>query len=109
MVQNIKDKYDWQPASLFSYLQEGEAYQLLLRMVQVNLDKERLPDLAAGCINAIKIEHLQKQINDKKEQLKNISTLQSSSGAAQGHKDTINLLAEVADLEKQIRILRSDN
>ena len=109
LVQNIKDKYDWQPASLFSYLQEGEAYQLLLRMVQVNLDKERLSGLAAGCINAIKIEHLQKQINDKKEQLKNISTLQSSSGAAQGHKDTINLLAEVADLEKQIRILRSDN
>ena len=55
-------------------------------MIQVNLDKERLPGLAAGCINAIKIERLQKQVTEKK-----------------------NLLREVADLEKQIRALRSDN
>lgn len=105
LVQNIKDKYDWQPASLFSYLQEGEAYQLLLRMIQVNLDKERLPGLAAGCINAIKIERLQKQVTEKKNLLREKSALPDNSA----HKDTVTLLGEVADLEKQIRALRSDN
>ena len=61
LVQNIKSKYNWQPASLFSYLEEGTAYQLLLRMVQVDLSNSDLPGLAAGCVNAIKIERLDRK------------------------------------------------
>lgn len=100
LIQNIKDKYDWQPASLFSYLQDGEAYQLLLRMVQVNLDKERLPGLAEGCISAIKIERLQKQVADKRRQLSELASGDQAAG---------NILREIGDLEKQIRALRSEN
>lgn len=99
LVQNIKSKYNWQPASLFSYLNEGAAYQLLLRMVQVDLSNSDLPGLAAGCINAIKIERLQQQVESKRRQL----TEQTSLGA----DNTVVLLQEIADLEKQIRTLRS--
>lgn len=100
LVQNIKDKYDWQPASLFSYLQEGEAYQLLLRMAQVNLNKERLPGLAEGCITAIKIERLQKQVADKRRQLNELDAGSQIAG---------NILQEIGNCEKQIRVLRSEN
>lgn len=99
LVQNIKSKYNWQPSSLFSYLEDGAAYQLLLRMVQVDLSNSDLSGLAAGCINAIKIERLQKQVEGKRRQL----TEQTALGA----DNTVVLLREIADLEKQIRALRS--
>ncbi len=99
LVQNIKSKYNWQPASLFSYLEEGTAYQLLLRMVQVDLSNSDLPGLAAGCVNAIKIERLQHQVENKRCQLAEQTVLDGGN--------TKELLREIADLEKQIRALRS--
>ncbi len=99
LVQNIKSKYNWQPASLFSYLEEGTAYQLLLRMVQVDLSNSDLPGLAAGCVNAIKIERLQHQVENKRCQLAEQTVLNGGN--------TKELLREIADLEKQIRALRS--
>ena len=99
LVQNIKSKYNWQPASLFSYLEEGTAYQLLLRMVQVDLSNSDLPGLAAGCVNAIKIERLQHQVENKRCRLAEQTVLDGGN--------TKELLREIADLEKQIRALRS--
>ena len=72
---------------------------MLLRMVQVDLSNSDLPGLAAGCVNAIKIERLQQQVESKRRQL----TEQTSLGA----DNTVGLLQEIADLEKQIRTLRS--
>ncbi len=96
LVQNIKDKYDWQPATLFSYLPEGEAYQLLLRMAQVDIDKERLPALADGCIRALKIEGLQKKLAGLREELERADVKRSAG-----------LLREISGLELEIRNLRS--
>jgi DNA primase len=96
LVQNIKDKYDWQPATLFSYLPEGEAYQLLLRMAQVDIDKKRLPALADGCIRAIKIEGLQKKLALLREELEGADVKRSAE-----------LLREISGLELEIRNLRS--
>jgi DNA primase len=96
LVQNIKDKYDWQPATLFSYLPEGEAYQLLLRMAQVDIDRERLPALADGCIRALKIEGLQKKLAGLREELERADVKRSAG-----------LLREISGLELEIRNLRS--
>lgn len=96
LVQNIKEKYDWRPASLFSYLNEGTAYQLLLRMVQADVDPAKMPELADGCIRAIKIERLQQQLGK----------LRSGLTAADPHQ-TAGLLREISGLERQIRELRS--
>ncbi len=98
LVQNIIQKYDWQPATLFSYLPEGKAYDLLLRMARADFDRERLPALADGCISAIKIERLQAQVAAKRQEL---------AGAGSDPKSGAAILQEIADLERQIRVLRS--
>lgn len=97
-VQNNKEKYDWQPATIFSYFPEGEVYSLLLKMVQADFDKEQLPALAEGCIRAIKIERLQARVREIREKL---AVQGSSPGEAAA------MLKEIAELERQIHTLRS--
>lgn len=96
LVQNIKEKYDWRPASLFSYLNEGAAYQLLLRMAQADVEPAKMPELADGCIRAIKIERLQQRLGKLRDEL----AVADTSRAA-------GLLREISGLECQIRELRS--
>lgn len=96
LVQNIKDKYDWRPAELFSYLPEGEAYQLLLKMAQADVERAKMPELADGCIRAIKIARLQRRLAELHEQL-----------AAAGSRETAGLLREVSAVELEIRGLRN--
>ncbi len=96
LVQNIKEKYDWRPASLFSYLNEGAAYQLLLRMAQADVEPAKMPELAEGCIRAIKIGRLQQRLQQLRDEL-----LQADAAKAAG------LLREISELERQIRELRS--
>lgn len=96
LVQNIKDKYKWNPAELFSYLPpEGDAYRLLLRMTQADVDKAKMPDLAEGCICAIKIGRLQQRL----------AALRAGLAQAEPTK-AVALLREVADVEREIRELR---
>lgn len=96
LVQNIKEKYDWRPASLFSYLNEGAAYQLLLRMAQADVEPAKMPELADGCIRAIKIERLQQRLGKLRDEL-----------AAADTSRAAGLLREISGLERQIRELRS--
>lgn len=96
LVQNIKDKYSWQPAELFNYLPPGEAYQLLLRMTQADIAKEKMPELAEGCIRAVNISRLQKRLAELRDGL-----AAADVGAQAG------LLREIAAVELQIRQLRN--
>ena len=97
LVQNIKDKYDWRPASLFSYLQEGQAYQLLLRMTQADVEPARMAELAAGCIRAIKIDRLQQRLAELRAKLQQADI-----------KTAPALLREIPELELKIRELRAE-
>lgn len=97
LVQNIKNKYDWRPAGLFSYLQEGQAYQLLLRMTQADVEAAKMPELAAGCIRAIKIERLQQRLADLRNRLQQADI-----------KTAPALLREIPELELKIRELRAE-
>ncbi len=96
LVQNIKEKYDWRPASLFSYLDEGQAYQLLLRMTQADVDPAKMPELAEGCVRAIRIERLQKRLRGLRDDLAAAAPAQAAA-----------LLKEISALEREIRELRS--
>lgn len=97
LIQNIKDKYKWNPAELFSYLPpEGDAYQILLRMTRADVDKAKMPELADGCIRAIKIGRLQGRLAGLRSRLEN---------AAPG--DLAESLREIAAVERQIRELRN--
>ena len=96
LVQNIKDKYNWRPEELFSYLPEGEAYQLLLRMTQAEVDKAKMPELADGCIRAVRISRLQRRLGELNQQL-----------ATAEPKKSVELLREIAAVELEIRGLRN--
>lgn len=96
LVQNIKDKYKWKPADLFSYLPpDGEAYQLLLRMAQAEVAHDKMGDLAEGCIRAIKIGRLQSRLAELTGKLKGTADVSA-----------VGLLREIADVEREIRELR---
>lgn len=97
LIQNIKSKYKWHPAELFSYLPpEADAYQLLLRMTQADVDKTKMPELADGCIRAIKIERLQKRLAGLRQELAHTEP----GGLAES-------LREIAAVERKIRELRN--
>lgn len=97
LIQNIKSKYKWHPAELFSYLPpEADAYQLLLRMTQADVDKTKMPELADGCIRAIKIERLQKRLAGLRQELAH-----TEPGAL------AESLREIAAVERKIRELRN--
>lgn len=95
LTQNIKDKYSWQPSELFSYLPDGTAYQLLLRMTRADVEREKMPELADGCIRALKIERLQRRLADLRGRL----------GAALPD-EAVGLLREISAVELEIRELR---
>lgn len=95
LVKNIKDKYDWRPASLLNYLDGGETYQLLLEMVRADFSRERLAPLAEGCIRTLKIRGLQQQLAALKAGLTNTAA-------------DLPVLRQIGDMERQIRGLRSE-
>lgn len=95
LVKNIKDKYDWRPASLLNHVAGGETYQLLLEMVRADFNRDRLAALAAGCISTLKIRKLQQELAGLKAGLTNTAA-------------DLPLLRQIADLERQIRGLRND-
>ena len=95
LVKNIKDKYDWRPASLLNYLGGGETYQLLLEMVRADFSRERLAPLAEGCIRTLKIRGLQQQLAALKAGLTNTAA-------------DLPVLRQIGDMERQIRGLRSE-
>ena len=94
-VKNIRDKYDWCPASLLNHFAGGETYQLLLEMVRADFARERLPALAAGCIRTLKIRDLQRQLAGLKSGLTNTAA-------------DLALLRQIGDLERRIRDLRNE-
>lgn len=96
LVQNIKGKYGWQPSELFSYLPEGDAYRVLLRMAQADVEKAKMPELAEGCIKAIRIERLQRRLKDLRDGL-----------AAADAATATGLLREIPEVERKIRELRN--
>lgn len=95
LVQNIKDKYSWQPSELFSYLPDGMAYQLLLRMTRADVEREKMPELAEGCVRALKIERLQGRLADLRGRL-----------GAVPPNEAMQLLRDISAVELEIRELR---
>lgn len=95
LVKNIRDKYDWRPASLLNYFAGGETYQLLLEMVRADFARDRLPALAAGCIRTLRIRELQQQLAELKAGLTNTTA-------------DLAVLRQIGDLERRIRDLRSE-
>ena len=100
LVQKIKTEYHWQPAALFSYLEKGETKQLLLKMLEVEIDptSHHFLQLAEGCINGILIERLQQEIEEKECTLKQTVDM----------KQKKQLLAEILQLQQQVRTLRAE-
>ncbi len=99
LVQKIKEKYNWQPATLFSYLDEGETKQLLLRMLSADVAEpgsKKFMDMARGVIKSIQIDRLQQAVEAKQKSLQ--TTVKK--------EDTISVLQEIKDLQQQIQQLR---
>ena len=88
LVQKIKEKYNWQPATLFSYLEEGETKQLLLRMLSADVAEpgsKKFMDMARGVIKSIQIDRLQQAVEAKQKSLQ--TTVKK--------EDTISVLQEI--------------
>lgn len=97
LVQNIKDKYNWQPQSLFSHLEKGATYELLLKMVRVDLSQREIPKLAEGCITAIRIEKLQEELALNNKKLREVNNPELAK----------SLMMAIQDAEIEIRNLRN--
>ncbi len=96
LVQKIKQEYNWQPASLFSYLEEGETKQMLLIMLNLNIESCVMPALSEGYIQALKIEKAQKELNELENRLTDAKTGETSK----------EILSKIAILQQTIRKLR---
>jgi len=98
LVENLQEKYNWQPSTLFAYLDNQHSREILAALLQRNVPEEYIPDLAAGCINALLIKRVQQTISEKKAIL--------SNSCDKNEKTAI--LGEIVALQRQIRTLRQE-
>ena len=98
LIKNLKEDYSWKPSALFSYLEDEETKELLLKMLSVEFDAadQKYAEMADGIINKIIIKRKKQKIEEKKAALKNLTKLEDSK----------QLLAEIMSLENEIRHLQ---
>lgn len=99
LIKNLKEDYNWNPSSLFSYMEDGDTKNLLLRMLSVDYDEDskKYAEMADGIINNIIIKRKRQEIEEKQQSLKNLTKLE----------DGKHILAEILALEQDIRKLRN--
>ena len=97
LIKNLNKEYSWNPASLFSYLDDGETKSILLKMLSVDFDPKdkKYVEMAEGIINKIIIKRKRKEIEEKQLSLKNLTKLEDSK----------QILADILALEQDIRKL----
>lgn len=99
LIKKLNKEYSWNPASLFSYLDEGETKNLLLEMLSVDFNPKdkKYAEMADGIINKIIIKRKHEEIEEKRLSLKNLTKLEDSK----------QVLTDILLLEQDIRKLRN--
>jgi DNA primase len=99
LIKNLKKDYSWNPSTLFSYIEDNDTKELLLKMldVDINVGHENYAELADGIINKIIIKRKRQEIEEKQDTLKNLTKLEDSK----------QLLSDILTLQQDIRKLQS--
>ncbi len=94
-VRDSLDDYDWQLANLLTGL-AGEPLSLGAEILAEDMPAEDIEELAASCIRAIKVEHLQREVEKSRGEFEKIK-----GDATQ----ELILLQEISVMQKEIQRL----